>query len=145
VSLSTRSCGVGCSLLSARELNFQERSKGHVSKRGGHGGTAVATRDPRKVPTTTGYAEQKARKLLERQVEEIRAAGGTVTEAHLRVGRSAPEVVALVADLDADLAVSGEVGPDLEGYEVSGTLCNRRPTGRCRYCFTKVSSSAPLT
>jgi site-specific DNA recombinase len=25
-----------------------------------------------------------------------------------------------------------EVRPDLEGYEVSGTLCNRRPTGRCR-------------
>src|SRR3712207_6498017 len=25
-----------------------------------------------------------------------------------------------------------EVRPDPEGYEVSGTLCNRRPTGRCR-------------
>jgi site-specific DNA recombinase len=25
-----------------------------------------------------------------------------------------------------------EVRPDLEGYEVSGTLCNGRPTGRCR-------------
>jgi vacuolar-type H+-ATPase subunit I/STV1 len=25
-----------------------------------------------------------------------------------------------------------EVRPDPEGYEVSGTLCNRTPTGRCR-------------
>ena len=25
-----------------------------------------------------------------------------------------------------------EVRPDPEGYEVSGVLCNRRPTGRCR-------------
>ena len=25
-----------------------------------------------------------------------------------------------------------EVRPNPEGYEVSGTLCNRRPTGRCR-------------
>ena len=25
-----------------------------------------------------------------------------------------------------------EVRPDPEGYEVSGTLCNRRPRGRCR-------------
>jgi hypothetical protein len=38
-----------------------------------------------------------------------------------------------------------EVKPDPEGYEVSGALCNRRPTGRCRSCFTKFSSSAPLT
>ncbi len=34
-----------------------------------------------------GYAEREARKLLERQVEEVRAAGGTVTEAHLRIGQ----------------------------------------------------------
>ena len=25
-----------------------------------------------------------------------------------------------------------EVRPDPEGYEVSGALCSRRPTGRCR-------------
>ena len=25
-----------------------------------------------------------------------------------------------------------EIRPDPEGYEVSGALCNRRPTGRCR-------------
>ena len=38
-----------------------------------------------------------------------------------------------------------EVRPDPEGYEVSGALCNRRPRGRRRSCFTKDSSSAPLT
>src|ERR671917_7234 len=38
-----------------------------------------------------------------------------------------------------------EVRPDREGYEVSGVLCNSRPRGRRRSCFTKDSSSAPLT
>ena len=38
-----------------------------------------------------------------------------------------------------------EVTPDPEGYKVSGALCSRRPTGRCRSCSTKDSSSAPLT
>ncbi len=38
-----------------------------------------------------------------------------------------------------------EVKPDPEGYEVSGALCSRRPKGRRRSCFTKDSSSAPLT
>ena len=58
-----------------------------------------------------GYAERQARKLLERQVEELRASGGTVTEAHLRMGRPAPEVIALAAILGVDLVVVGSGGP----------------------------------
>jgi len=38
-----------------------------------------------------------------------------------------------------------EVRPDPEEYEISGVLCSIGPTGRCRSCFTKDSSSAPLT
>jgi hypothetical protein len=35
-----------------------------------------------------------------------------------------------------------EVRPDLEGYEVSGALCNRRPTGsRRRACTAQVKRS----
>jgi nucleotide-binding universal stress UspA family protein len=56
-------------------------------------------------------AERQARRVLERHVEGIEAAGGTVAVAHLRMGRPAPEVVALAADLDADLVVVGSGGP----------------------------------
>jgi nucleotide-binding universal stress UspA family protein len=58
-----------------------------------------------------GYAERQARKLLDRQVEAIRGAGGNVTEAHLRMGRPAPEIIALAATLGADLVVVGSGGP----------------------------------
>lgn len=58
-----------------------------------------------------GYAERQARKLLDRQVEAIRGAGRNVTEAHLRMGRPAPEVIALAATLGADLVVVGSGGP----------------------------------
>ena len=54
-----------------------------------------------------GYAEREARRLLERQVEEIEAGGATVAEAHLRLGQPAAEVVAEAASSGADLLVVG--------------------------------------
>ncbi len=58
-----------------------------------------------------GYAERLARRLLAREVEEVRAAGGTVTDAHHRMGQPPVEVVALAAKLGADLLVVGSGGP----------------------------------
>ena len=68
-----------------------------------------------------GYAERQARMLLDRQVEEIRAEGGTVAEAHLRMGRPAAEVVALAAETGADMLVIGGGGPHQMRRAVAAT------------------------
>jgi nucleotide-binding universal stress UspA family protein len=43
-------------------------------------------------------SEQRAREVLEAEVEKLRSAGGMVTQAHLLEGRVAPEVVALAEE-----------------------------------------------
>ena len=55
-------------------------------------------------------SEQRAREVLEAEVEKLRSAGGMVTEAHLLEGRVAPEVVALAAEIGAGLIVMGSRG-----------------------------------
>lgn len=82
----------------------------HVGHAGPALGGAPAMR-PALPGEPPGYAEQQARKLLERQVEEIRAANGTVTGVHLRMGQPAPEVVAVAAEIGADLLVVGSGRP----------------------------------
>ena len=68
-----------------------------------------------------GYAERQARMLLDRQVEQIRAEGGTVAEAHLRMGRPAAEVVALAAETGTDMLVIGSGGPHRMRRAVAAT------------------------
>ena len=48
--------------------------------------------------------------ILDEQVEKIRAAGGEVTKAYLRRGRTSNEVIALCKEIDADLLVVGSRG-----------------------------------
>ncbi len=72
-----------------------------------------------------GYAKRRAQKLLEEQVEEIRAAGGTVTESHLRMGRPPAEVLILCVELGVDLLVVGSGRPRAVRRAVSATV--RRP------------------
>lgn len=76
-----------------------------------------------------GYAERQARKLLDRQVEEIQAEGGTVTEAHHRMGRPAAAVVALAAEIGADMLVIGSGGPHQMRRAVAATT-RRAAIGR---------------
>ena len=54
--------------------------------------------------------EQRARKQLDEEVEEVRSAGGKVAQAHLRVGDAAAEIVALAEDIGAGLIVMGSRG-----------------------------------
>ena len=68
-----------------------------------------------------GYAERQARLLLDRQVGEIRAAGGSITEAHLKMGRPAAEVIALAAEAGADMLVIGSGGPHQMRRAVAAT------------------------
>jgi nucleotide-binding universal stress UspA family protein len=54
--------------------------------------------------------EREARKLLEAEVEKMKAAGAAVAQAHLRLGRADEEVVVLAEELGADLIVMGSRG-----------------------------------
>ena len=52
----------------------------------------------------------EAQRLLDTQVEQIKAAGGTVAEAHVRLGRPAQEIVNLADKIDAGLIGTGSRG-----------------------------------
>ena len=67
-------------------------------------------------------ALKKARSLLERQAEQVREIGGSVTETHLRIGQPAYEVVGLSDELGADLLVVGSGRPRAVRRAVSGTM-----------------------
>ena len=54
--------------------------------------------------------EQTARRLLDAEVEKVRAAGGTVAQAHLRMGAAAQEITDLAEELSAGLVVVGSRG-----------------------------------
>lgn len=54
--------------------------------------------------------EQMARRILDAEVEKVRAAGGTVAQAHLRMGTPATEITDLAEELSAGLVVLGSRG-----------------------------------
>jgi nucleotide-binding universal stress UspA family protein len=54
--------------------------------------------------------EREARQLLETQIEKMKAAGATVAQAHLRIGRADEEVVVLAEELGVDLIAMGSRG-----------------------------------
>ncbi len=54
--------------------------------------------------------ERGAQQLLDEQVRRVEEAGGTVKEAHLRLGRADEEIVDLAQSLDVGLIVIGSRG-----------------------------------
>ena len=71
----------------------------------------------RSYPGTLGYygklyeqIEEESRELLRKQSLRVKAAGGTVAGAHLRMGQVALEIVALAEELGAGLMVMGSRG-----------------------------------
>ena len=54
--------------------------------------------------------ERTERELLDNEVEQVEAAGGTVTQAHLSMGKAAPEIVVVAGELGAGLIVMGSTG-----------------------------------
>jgi nucleotide-binding universal stress UspA family protein len=71
---------------------------------------------PTHYPDRYGYRalykedEREARQLLEAQIEKMKAAGATVAQAHLRIGRADEEVVVLADELGVDLIAMGSRG-----------------------------------
>jgi nucleotide-binding universal stress UspA family protein len=56
------------------------------------------------------HLEREARDLLDEQVRRVGGAGGTVEEAHLRLGRADEEIVELAHSMDAGMIVMGSRG-----------------------------------
>ena len=56
--------------------------------------------------------EQEAQDLLDEEVASVEDAGGTVADAHLRMGEADSEIIELSEELDADLIVLGTRGRD---------------------------------
>ena len=54
--------------------------------------------------------DRQAQLLLDTQVEQVRAVGGSVAQLHLRLGRAEEEIVALAEELGAGLIVLGSRG-----------------------------------
>ena len=54
--------------------------------------------------------EREARELLDEQLRRVEGAGGTVEEAHLRLGRADEEIVDLAHSMDAGMIVMGSRG-----------------------------------
>jgi nucleotide-binding universal stress UspA family protein len=54
--------------------------------------------------------EREARELLDEQVQRIEGAGGTVKEAHLRLGRADEEILQVAENIGAGLIVMGSRG-----------------------------------
>ena len=53
---------------------------------------------------------EEAQRLLNAQVEQIKADGGTVAQAHLRIGRPDEQIVDLAEEISAGLIVMGSRG-----------------------------------
>ena len=64
--------------------------------------------------TTSEIDEEEVRKrfqgFLDEQVERVKAEGGSVAQAHLRIGRPDREIVAVAEEIDAGLIVMGSRG-----------------------------------
>jgi nucleotide-binding universal stress UspA family protein len=56
------------------------------------------------------HLDKEAQRLLDAQVEQVRAAGGSAARTHLRVGRVDREIVAAAEELGAGLIVVGNRG-----------------------------------
>ena len=81
------------------------------------------------VPMILAYTEEEpielqrnAERLLEEQVESIRAAGGTVAGAHLRLGRPAEQIIDLSEELGVGVIVVGSRGESALRRAVLGSV-----------------------
>jgi nucleotide-binding universal stress UspA family protein len=73
-------------------------------------GEWVAQEDPMLEEDLQRTSEQRAREVLDTEVEKARSAGATVAQAYLREGGVATEIVTLAEDIGAGLIVLGSRG-----------------------------------
>jgi nucleotide-binding universal stress UspA family protein len=103
----------------AADLAGKTGSELHIVYVGGEGFyetplVDLATLEPtwvaREYPDLLSDIELTERELLDNEVEKVMAAGGTVTQAHLSMGKAAPEIIVIAEKIDAGLIVMGSRG-----------------------------------
>ena len=70
----------------------------------------VEQEDPVLIKELGQQFEQMARRILDAEVEKVQAAGGTVAQAHLRMGTAATEITDLAEEMSVGLVVVGSRG-----------------------------------
>lgn len=70
----------------------------------------VGKADPALIEELARQFEQMARRMLDAEVEKVQALGGTVAQAHSRMGTAAVEIVDLAEELGVGLVVVGSRG-----------------------------------
>jgi nucleotide-binding universal stress UspA family protein len=68
------------------------------------------------------HLDWEAQMLLETQAEQVRAAGRSVAQLHLRVGRPEGEIVALAEELGTSLIILGSRGRGGVGRALMGSV-----------------------
>ena len=66
--------------------------------------------------------KEKAQRLLDAQVQQVRAAGGAVAQAHLKIGGPVEEIVTLAQEMGAGLIVLGSRGVGGVGRALMGSV-----------------------
>ena len=66
--------------------------------------------------------KKRFRRLLDEQVKKVEAEGGSVTQAHLRIGKPDTEIVGLAEEIGAGLIVIGSRGLDGIGRALMGSV-----------------------
>ena len=70
----------------------------------------VEREDPVLIGQLQQQFEQMSRRVLDTQAEKVREVGGTIAQAHLRMGKAPTEIVDLAEELGAGLVVLGSRG-----------------------------------
>ena len=105
--------------LTAADLAEKTSSELHVVYVGGEGFyetplVDLATLEPtwvaREYPDLLSDIQRTERELLDNEVEQLEAAGVTVTQVHLSMGQAAPEIIVIAEEIDAGLIVMGSRG-----------------------------------
>ena len=70
----------------------------------------VEREDPVVIAQLQHQFEEMSRRVLDTQAEKVREVGGTITQAHLRMGKAPAEIVDLAEELGTGLVVLGSRG-----------------------------------
>ena len=80
--------------------------------------------DPVLIEQLQRQSDQMARRVLDTEVQKVREAGGTVAQAHLRMGKADIEIVELAKEIDAGLLILGSRGSGMIKRALIGSVSN---------------------
>ena len=82
----------------------------------------VTREDPVLIEQLQQQSDRMARRVLDTEVQKVREAGGTVAQAHLRMGKADIEIVELAKEIDAGLLILGSRGSGMIKRALIGSV-----------------------